>query len=207
MTKAMLWMLSGSALLGMVFAAPAEAALVNLSFYPPAQIVNVGDTVEINLVATSTDPNTPMDIGAVDAILEWEAGYLGTVGYTAAHAGYAWMFEGFFNNPDGLNANLGDGNAMYTALAQVTQAAYAPGPPGLIVTTLQFTALAETPGTLVSFLPEYGQFSRTRVMKFSPANLEVTGEIGGAALVTIIPEPTAAGLLLLSAGLLLIRRR
>jgi len=44
-------------------------------------------------------------------------------------------------------------------------------------------------------------------MKFSPANLEVTGELGAPAIVTIIPEPTAAGLLLGAVGLLLVRRR
>jgi len=35
----------------------------------------------------------------------------------------------------------------------------------------------------------------------------VTGELGAPAIVTIIPEPTAAGLLLGAVGLLLVRRR
>jgi len=149
MSKTVCGILSGLLMAGGMLMTPAEAALVDLSFYPPAQTVNVGETVEIHLIATSTDPSVPVDVGAIDAIINWEAAYLGTISYTSANAGYAWMYQGFFTNPDGLNANLADGDAMYTALSQVALPAYAPGPPGLLVTTFQFTALAETPGTPV----------------------------------------------------------
>lgn len=181
-------------------AAGAELTLVDLSYTPTAQTKVVNDVVEINIIATSAE-TILQDVGAIDAILDWDPSFLDLLGVDHSNAGYAWSAAGFLPDPDGINVDLTDGDALYTALAQAAVPAWAPPPPGLIVTTVQFLALAETPGTTVSFTPSLGQFGKTRVLEFEPPNSDVTGDTTSTATITIVPEPVTLMLLGLGAAL------
>ena len=116
-------------------------------------------------------------------------------------AEYPFLSEHFLPDPDGLNTDLHDGDALFVALAPGGQEASAP-PEGMVVTTFLFEALLETPGTDVLFDDVHGQ-ALTRVRRL---NLDdVTGDFSPIATVVIVPEP--ASLLTLSFGALLIARR
>ncbi|MBI5764234.1 MAG: hypothetical protein HZA51_11985 [Planctomycetes bacterium] len=180
-----------------VFAGPAFAGPVDMSFSPTAQVANVGANVQINILLSSNS-GVPESVSALDAILDWDSSLLQLTGVTNAMAGYSWLVEGFLPDPDGINANLGDGNAIYTGLGQLAAPAFAPPAPAtLIVTTLEFTALAPTPGTLVRFVPAMGIFGQTQIFAGFVANTPVTGDISGTALVTIVPEPASVWTIIL----------
>lgn len=178
-------LLALSALGAVVFSSAARAQnLVDLSWEPANQSVLVGDMVEVQLIATS-DGVTQQPFGALDAILEWDPAVLLFVGSDDTDSGYAWFVSGFLTDPDGINANLTDGDALYTALASPALPANAPLPPGLIVTTMRFVALAESAGTIVSFTPALGVFGRTRVLDFFSPGVEITGDIGSFATIGV----------------------
>ncbi|GJQ28059.1 MAG: hypothetical protein HBSAPP02_30910 [Phycisphaerae bacterium] len=189
-----------------VFAAvPARAGMVNMNFLPSAQVVNVGATVSIDILLQA-DGIAAESVSALDAILDWDPTLLQLNGVNNAAAGYAWLAEGFLPDPDGINASLTDGNAIYTALGQLASPAFAPPPPGsLVVTTLEFTALAETAGTLVRFVPNMGMFGSTQIYAGFVPNTPITGDISSTALVTIIPEPASVACLLLAFQLAIVR--
>ncbi len=195
-------------ILAVAFAAvPARAGLVNMHFLPAAQVVNVGSVVSIDILLQA-DGGVAESVSALDAILDWDPLLLQLNGINNASAGYAWLAEGFLPDPDGINSNLTDGDAIYTALGQLAAPAFAPPAPGsLIVTTVEFTALAETPGTLVRFRPTLGTFGRTQTFAGFVPNSPNTGDISSEALVTIVPEPAAIWLLVLAAPLTARRKR
>jgi hypothetical protein len=165
--------------------------LVDLSFDPDAQTALVDDVVGIDLIASSSGDTTQL-FAALEAILDWDPAYLDFLGVEDGGAGYDFLDEHFLPDPDGINDDLHDGDALFIALAPGGEEAPAP-PEGLIVTTLQFQALAETDGTVVSFLPELGDFALTRVRRLDLS--DVTGDISGTATVTIVPEPATLMLL------------
>jgi hypothetical protein len=181
-------------------------AAIHLDFSPGAQTVGVGDIVEIDLLATSDDL-TSQALSGLDAILQWDTSYLAFIGIDDSNAGYAWFVSDFLPDPDGINTSVTDGQARYTALAQAGLPALATPTPGLLVTTLRFQALAETPATVLDFVPAVGAFGQTAVYDFDNPNQNVTGDISGIASVEIVPEPAAALLLLLGAGMAIRRRR
>lgn len=188
-----------------VMARPAFAGPVDMSFSPTAQVANVGANVQINILL-SANSGVPESVSALDAILDWDSSLLQLTGVTNAMAGYSWLVEGFLPDPDGINASLGDGNAIYTGLGQLAAPAFAPpAPASLIVTTLEFTALAPTAGTLVRFVPSMGVFGQTQIFAGFVANTPVTGDISGTALVSIIPEPASMWMIILG-GYALCRR-
>lgn len=185
---------------------PARAGLVNMNFLPSAQVVNVGATVSIDILLQA-DGGAAESVSALDAILDWDPTLLQLNGVNNAAAGYAWLAEGFLPDPDGINASLTDGNAIYTALGQLAAPAFAPPSPGaLVVTTLEFTALAETAGTLVRFVPNMGTFGSTQIFAGFVPNSPITGDISSTALVTIIPEPANIVFLLLAIQSAIVRR-
>ncbi len=180
-----------------VLTRPAHAGPVDMSFSPTAQVANVGANVQINILL-SANSGVPESVSALDAILDWDSSLLQLTGVTNAMAGYSWLVEGFLPDPDGINASLGDGNAIYTGLGQLAAPAFAPpAPASLIVTTLEFTALAPTAGTLVRFVPTMGVFGQTQIFAGFVANTPVTGDISGTALVSIVPEPASMWMIIL----------
>lgn len=175
-----------------------EYDFVDLEWRPPTQTVDVGETVEIGLYAVTND-GKDHSIVAVQAILDWDPMFLGLVG-NINNGPYEWQESSFFDdsNFDGLNDTWLDGDALYLAVS--------PEPPwpdatprGFLITTMEFTALAETETTAIDVPVHAGQFSQTLILSGEIAGLDVLGS-AGSAFVTIVPEPTTIFLLLVGVG-------
>jgi hypothetical protein len=160
-------------------------ANIDLLYSPATQTVLVDTVVEIDLVVRSDDDTTQY-FAALDAILGWDPTYLDLIGVDDSGAGYPFGPENhFMPDADGINDDLHDGDALFTALALGGEEAPVP-PEGLVVTTLQFLALAETDGTVVSFFPTLGEYGITRIRRLDLT--DVTGDISATGTVTILAE-------------------
>jgi hypothetical protein len=164
-------------------ASHAPAGTVSLEWRPPIQHVHEGDPVSIGLYAVSDDGD-PQSIAGLDAVIIWDPAIMTLTG-RVNNGPYAWLLSRFPDDSelDGLNATWLDGNAFYQAVSRLS-----PNPPasitadGLLVTT--FTFSADVPGTTaVSFIPEFGDFSFTRVLDAETPGLMRTGSLRGAAIV------------------------
>ena len=84
--------------------------LVDLSFTPPVQTVDFGEPVFISIVAT---PNgaAPQDFAAIDSILQWDPTVLQYVNFEVVPN--MWFLADFLLDPDGLNDDLLDGDALF----------------------------------------------------------------------------------------------
>ena len=170
--------------------APRVAAQqVDLVFSPAQSIVQVGDTVEVQLVAFASGVS-PVSYAAIDALLDWDPQHLLLVGVDDSLAAQPWLVSSFLLDPDGINASLADGDALYTALCQPGTPAVAP-PAGAVVTTFQFVALLETPNTPITLTPALGVYGQTAVYDYDTPGATLTGDISSSGLVRIVPEPTA----------------
>lgn len=174
-------------------------AAVDLLLDPAVQTVSVDDVIEINLVAHSSD-GTPQSITSIDAILDWDPAILELLGVDDSSAGHTLLISGFLSDPDGINDGIddppdgvpdNDGDAIYTAL--YPPADPASSAPDLIVTTLQFRALAPSAGTVVSFLESLGSFGQTRVFGVGAQN-DITGDISATASIEIVEDLCPADL-------------
>lgn len=181
----------------------ANAGPIHMDLSPSVQVVNVGDTVEIDLIVMTSD-GSPQGFDALDAILGWDTGFLSLTGFDNSGAGASFFLTGFLPDGDNINDDVTDGDAMFNALATPGSPVSAPASPGsLIITTFQFQALAETAGTNVVLIPSIGTFSSTRVLL---NGVEVTGNVLGPATIVIVPSPGALAFLG-AAGLIGRRRR
>ena len=174
--------LAGAVLLA-TLAPVATAGVVDVKHAPLAQSVPVGSPVSVQIVVASPSVGgQPWD--SLDAIITWDPTRLTLIGSTQVGAGAPFFLTGFLPDPDGINASLTDGNAIFTALGLPGAQIIAPQRPGqLLVTTLQFIALAPTPSTPVDFLPTLGTFGKTRVLL---GGFNVTGDTTSLATVTIV---------------------
>lgn len=180
----------------------ASANTISLELRPALQSVPVGATVNIGLYAVSDEPND-IPLSVMDVILDWDNGFLNLTGNTD-DGPYLWLSSGFPAVGDsGLNASFTDGDAFYNAQSQLGDSALATAP-GLLVTTFQFLALAETPGTVVD-IPALLGGAETIVIDGTPG-LDIHGALGSAT-VEIVPEPASISLVLLALPTALIRRR
>ncbi|MFG0253445.1 MAG: hypothetical protein ACF8NJ_11300 [Phycisphaerales bacterium JB038] len=169
-------------------AAPSFAGTVDLSFRPSFQTSGVGAIVNVDIVAVSSD-DTDDAVGAIGAILYWDPAYLQFVGFDNSNAGYNWYHSDLAPaDPDGINDDLTDGDLYYVDQCQLGDPALVPPSPGLVVTTVQFTALQETDLTTIGYLESLGQFSETHVIDFN-TSLPITGDIDAVADVAICPLP------------------
>jgi len=157
---------------------PLEAcAQVSLSFNPSAAAGPIDGIVKIDVVATA-DVGADNAIGALNVLFTWDPTRLDFLGIDDSNAGYDWFSEGFFTDPDGINADLADGDALYTALARFDgPPAVATPEPGLIVTSLCFKITNGGPDIDVECLESLGEFGQTRVLAFSPPNQDITADI------------------------------
>lgn len=157
--------------------------MVDVVHAPPSQVVPVGVVVNVKIAVSS--PAVGGQVwDALDAVFTWDPTKLTLIGSTQAGAGAPFFITGFLPDPDGVNANLTDGNAIFTALGLPgTQITAPQGPAQLVVTTLQFLSLAPTPATPVDFLPTIGTFGKTRVLL---GGFSITGDTTSVATVTII---------------------
>lgn len=155
----------------------ASAQLVDISLRTRV-CTAVGSTARLDIFLTSQGPGSAA-FGAVDVVLAWNPSELELLGFDNSEAAYSWLLSGFFPDPDGINADLLDGDALFTALAQPTTAALAPLAPGMRVTSLTFRPLVSLPnGSPVSIVPSLGMFGRSRVLSFFVPGLEITGNLG-----------------------------
>ena len=146
-------------------------------------------TLSINLYAIS-DSEESQSISAMDVILAWDPVVLQLRGIdNEGPYQYQWLFSGFTNyhGLDGLNDTWADGNALYTAMAQLGgPPAWAP-PEGLLVTTFLFGKLHVGTPTLVSILDSFGNYTHTVVYDGLIPGLDVTGTL---TPVTVLPNAT-----------------
>jgi len=205
MFRGLSFVLAGAlAALGAAHSGSAVAGPISLEWRPADQTVMVGSTVNVGLYAVSDDAVDDV-ISVMDVILEWDPAFLSLLGVNN-NGPYTWLSSGFPPAaPGGLNPDHSDGDALYTARSQFPPAA--PGmatPAGLLVTTVQFTALAQTPGTLVIIPEDHPDGAETIVVSEIPG-LDVHSSLGSATI-RIIPEPGTFSLALLSTAALLRRR-
>jgi hypothetical protein len=164
------------------------AGTVSLTFRPSFQTSGVGALVNVDLIAVSDD-GTDDAVGAMGVILAWDPAYLQFVGFDNTNAGYHWYHSGLAPaDPDGINDDLTDGDLYYVAQCQLGDPAMVPPAPGLLVTTVQFTALQETDLTSIGYLESLGQFTETQIIDFN-TSLPITGSIDAVAEVAICPLP------------------
>lgn len=152
----------------------AVRAEINLELRPIQTQARADASFDIGLYAVS-DNASNQPLSAMDVILEWDPSVLQLIG-RVNNGPYSWFMSAFTNDSgaDGLNNTFDDGDAYYTALAQFGTPAQAT-PAGLLVTTLQFTALAPSPESTVSMPLNSGTFSQTAVYGYPNVAQIVTG--------------------------------
>ncbi len=162
---------------------------VNLPLTPPSQFAPAGSFITVDLHAEAAIPQA---VAAIDAILSWNPAELQLI--TPVASTYPWFIAGFLPDPDGINANVLDGTALYTALAPPATPLMLP--PNIIVASFKFKVLT---GGNVTLLPSLGTFGKTRVVSTTPG-LEITGVISGPVCVGIPGTWTDLGLGLAGTG-------
>ena len=171
---------ASSLLLAGALPALAGGPLVDLEFDPAIVPVAPLYEFEIDLVASTTGPGS-VAIATIDAILTWDPFFVDLLSVVPAPG--VWFAAGFLPDPDGVNADLHDGNALFVALAP-------PGllpsvPPDLVCATFRFRAVGPLGTSIVQLLPQTGTFARTRVLGQGIQN-DVTGSIAGASTSVIV---------------------
>lgn len=158
---------------------PSTQANINLLWLPATQTVDANTVVQIDLYAVA-DSETDPNITAMDVVLTWDPGALELIG-VVDNGPYVWLASDFLRNADGLNLTFLDGDAVYTALANLDQPPDAGGA-GLWVTTFQFRALRRTVATTVVIEPSLGLNSVTVVFGDDYLEQDVTGALGQATV-------------------------
>lgn len=172
--------------------------LVDLEWRPSDQTVSVGETVEIGLYAVAGGADD-VPFAALQAILAWDPSFLELLGNND-NGPFEWLTSEFFDDSifDGLNKTWLDGDALYLALAPFEPPIPFATPEGLLVTTMEFTALSPTDSTEITIPLSAGKFTETIVLpRFG--GLPITGTLGSAQ-VTIVPEPGTLVLVLVALG-------
>lgn len=203
MNRLSLVSLAWGAALALFVAHSATAGPISLEWRPDNQVVSVGSIVNVGLYAVSDDA-VDDSIAVMDVILEWDPAFLNLVGVNN-DGPYTWLSSSFPPAAvGGLNPDHADGDALYTARSM-----FSPAPPalatqaGLLVTTVQFMALAETAGTVLS-IPEDHVGGAETIVVSDVSGLDVHSNLGSATIV-IVPEPAAMSLLLV--GMMCVLKR
>jgi len=154
-------------------------ANVDLEWRQAPGQVHVGDTVNIGLYAVSDNQNNQLMAG-LDVIFAWDPDHLQLVGIVN-NGPYAWMSSAFpVGDPFGLNEVVPpqDGDGLYLAQGRWQTLPQAT-PEGLLVTTFQFEALANTCGTDLLILATGGSpETETVVWSGSLPGTPITGSLG-----------------------------
>jgi hypothetical protein len=158
--------------------------LVDLTYSPALASAAVGDVIEIQLLASAAG-SAPANIGSLDALIQYDASALTLIGSDQTAATYSWFIMGFLPDPDGINADIGDGEALFSALAQPTLPATTVAPGSLTITTLRFQAIAPSPGAIISIGAMAGAFGDTMVTDFFVAGLDITGDFSSTTTISI----------------------
>ncbi len=163
----------------LLIAAPVRAD-VNLEWRPDTAVVNVGETVLLELYVVGDTP-PGQSVAAVDAILTWDPAVLSLQGSTSAGPG--WLTVGFppDGGLDGVNDTFADGDALLSAYAFLGNAVFA-DTNGARVATLAFEARAEAAGMPVEIPASIGTFTDTQVFDGDTPGLNVLGLRGTATI-------------------------
>jgi len=158
-----------STVLSLIAALLSITGQVDLPLSPSSQTAVAGQVISVDLYAVAAATES---ITAVDAIVSWDPTRLELL--SAAIGDFPVFVNGFLPDPDGINDDITDGEALYTALAPPTTPAVVP--PDLHVVTFSFKVLTSA---CVSLTPSVGAFGKTRVIGTVPG-VEITGVISGA---------------------------
>ena len=158
-----------STVLSLVAGLLSMAGQVDLPLSPTSQTALAGQIISVELHAVAA---VSEEITAVDAIIAWDPARLELLSATLGD--FPVFVNGFLPDPDGINDDITDGEALYTALAPPTTPAVAA--PDLLVVTFSFKVLTSA---CVSLTPAVGVFGKTRVIGTVPG-VDITGVISGA---------------------------
>ncbi|MCK4340940.1 MAG: PEP-CTERM sorting domain-containing protein [Phycisphaerae bacterium] len=200
-----------STLLAVLLAGSSAVANIDLEWRPLDQTVEVGQPVGIGLYAAS-DSDEDQTFNSMQVIMEWDSAFLQLDG-TDPTGGVGLATSAFTANDSwGFNETNppADGDGLWFGFAPIVwpPEELPATPEGSLLTTIMFTALDVTPSTLVNMLVTAQKPGHpVCYTQIWSGTSNVVGQLGGAADVTIIPEP--AGLALFAAGVLTlgVRRR
>jgi len=167
-----IWLLTGVAAL-----LPARAlGQIDLELRPEEPSVPVGLPVNVRLYAVA-ETNTPFT--SLDVVLTWDEEALELIRVRESDQ-HDWNFAfGFLpdGGADGLNNSLADGDALFQALSFSDATAL---PIGLLVATLEFTALKDVAMARINIEAALGQYSETAVWQGGAIN--ITGDLFGVGI-------------------------
>ncbi len=168
---------------GFMCSAVPALANINLEFRPPSQTVSIGDTVNVGLYADSDDENDQSS-AIVQVILSWNPNFLQLLGIDGT--GAVPLLSSGFPTSDPFNLNEvsppQDGDGLYLAFAPLGNPVAAT-PEGVLLTTFQFLALADTTQAPVDILESGGDpEGETIVFDGTVPNLDVTGTLTGGVV-------------------------
>jgi hypothetical protein len=168
----------------MMLALPLLLALgagdVDLTLSPPTQSTPEGCDAYVDVLLSA---DMPTEIVAVDLILSWDPTELELVQNISGPDD--WFVSGFLNDPDGINDDLTDGDALFTALAYPFGTVIVP--PASVLVTFHFKALDDGQ---VSILPSLGVYGTTKVVGTTPGEL-ITGTLSGPVSIVDVDVPSA----------------
>lgn len=166
---------------GALAPAAASAGGIDLAWRPQRVVVTPGETVRLQLLAVSQDEVNDI-ISVMDVIFLWDTAHLSLLG-VVNDGPYTWLSSGLpLNAIGGLNQDLTDGDAVYTARSQFPPTPFAQATPeGLHAATIEFLALAEVASTGVPIVSERNG-AETFVVSDIPG-LDVSGALGAAEIV------------------------
>jgi hypothetical protein len=172
---------------GMCRGTPLDPPSVDLVWSPNTQLVQVGQTFQIDLIAVSGSC-VDQPVGSIEVILNWAPTLVELLGVTNTGP-IAWLISGFPDDSgvDGLNAPFGglpanDGEVLYQALSGFPSGVLVTAA-GAVVTTFDFRALDGTQGSTILIAATAGSFSQTRVLGAGEnLGLDVTGLLGSATV-------------------------
>lgn len=184
-------------------------AAINLELRPSFQATFVGNTVSVGVYAVSDTPASQF-MSAVEVIFNWNTTYLSLIGADNTGTPLTGFTPSLAADPYGFNTSLTDGDAMWIGGAPLGSPVAATAA-GVLLTTLNFLALAPTAPTTPVSLPATdapntgGPTTPTFVYHPTAPNTNIVGTLTGATIQITVPTPS--GLLALVGGLVFGRPR
>ncbi len=162
----------------------ATPAAVDLEFRAITPVTDPGDTVLVGLYAVASPGSTNPTLGAVEAIISWDAAHIALLGIDPSNPANL-IFAGFpVTGSNGLNETdpPADGDGLLIALGPLGVPIVATDA-GTLVTILQFEALSGTPDAAIDLLETGGSPPRdTVVFDGETPNTIVTGSLTGTTV-------------------------
>ncbi len=155
------------------------AADVDMTLTPMTQNISPTCLLEIDLVLSAPMPTA---VAAVDAILSWDPTKLQLI--TANQSAEDWFAAAFLNDPDGINDDTTDGEAIYTALINPSNPLVVSS--GSLVATFVFKMIDDG---VVSMPATSGVFGKSRVIGTVPGQ-DLTGALSVPVVALKLDTPS-----------------